>query len=580
MTRENLSASPKWSVWLSNSGLSFVLDVEGTILAASSCELLGVPLDARALVGKPLLPLLTEHAGLALPDGLADATRSALERLRSGARAQTTPVFGHEAVVSAAASGEGSRRFLRALLVPHYGRERELTWISFTLEDVTHLAGLVGDGAGHVGDDLRAMRDELEAKVQQRTSELEHTNGELLRVIGEQLKTERALQRSQEQLQHAQRLEAVGRLAGGIAHDFNNLLSVVLGYSISLADELAEGSTMRADLEEIRRAGERAAELTQQLLAFGRQQVLEPRVLDLNEVVQRVERMIRRILGEDIELVTLASQPLWRIKVDPGQLEQVILNLVINARDAMPGGGRLTIETANAEFDEEYAQLHLGAAAGSHVVLAVTDTGIGMDKEIQSHVFEPFFTTKEKGKGTGLGLSTVFGIVKQSGGHIWLYSEPGRGTTFKVCFPRSAESVSGPPPQLPRRQSIPTGHETVLLVEDDAQLRALARTVLARHGYRVLDAPHPEAALELSQAHAAQIALLVTDVVMPQMSGRDLAERVLAHRPKIKVLYMSGYTDHAIVHNGILDPGVSFIQKPITPEAFARKVRQVLDGTG
>jgi signal transduction histidine kinase len=414
--------------------------------------------------------------------------------------------------------------------------------------------------------------------VQQRTAELERANEELLRVIAEQLKTEKALQRSQEQLQHAQRLEAVGRLAGGIAHDFNNLLSVVLGYSMSLAAELPEDSPVRADVEEIQRAGERAAELTQQLLAFGRQQVLEPRVLDLNDVMVHVERMIRRILGEDIELITIPARSLWKVKVDPGQIEQVILNLVINARDAMPNGGRLTIETGNMLFDDDYAQVNLGAAPGQHVTLTVTDTGTGMDKETQAKIFEPFYTTKEKGKGTGLGLSMVFGIVKQSGGHVWVYSELGKGTMFKLCFPRTVEVGDSLPPPSAAATPMPRGTETVLLVEDDAQLRALARTILVRQGYHVLDAPNPTEALAISIGFAGSIALLVTDVVMPQMNGRELARKLSATRPDTKVLYMSGYTDNAIVHHGILDAGVAFMQKPLTPAVFARKVRQVLDG--
>jgi two-component system cell cycle sensor histidine kinase/response regulator CckA len=579
VSRESLSANPKWSVWLSNDTEQLVLDGSGSIMSASACGLHGLPIETRALVGRPVLDVLAEHAAVRLPPGLPAAVGVALDRLRSGGGVQVTDVFSQQ-LAPAADGGETPRRFVRAVLTPLYDAERKLNAICFTLEDVTHLAGLVGDGEHPPADDLRAIRDALEAKVQRRTAELERANSELLRVIAEQLKTEKALQRSQEQLQHAQRLEAVGRLAGGIAHDFNNLLSVVLGYSISIIDELPEGEPLRADVEEIRRAGERAAELTHQLLAFGRQQVLEPQVLDLNHVMLRVDRMIRRILGEDVELVTLAARPLWKVKVDPGQIEQVIMNLVINARDAMPAGGRLTVETGNVEFDEEYAHVHLGAAPGQHVVLAVTDTGVGMDKETQGHVFEPFFTTKEKGKGTGLGLSTVFGIVKQSGGHIWLYSEPGKGTTFKVCFPRSAEAHDSMRAALPLAQPIPRGHETVLLVEDDAQLRALARTILVRHGYQVLDAPTPAEALSVCEGFSSRIALLVTDVVMPQMSGRELAQRVLERRPKIKVLYMSGYTDNAIVHNGILDAGVAFLQKPLTPDAFARKVRQVLDGNG
>jgi len=426
------------------------------------------------------------------------------------------------------------------------------------------------------GEELARLRESLEASANARTAELEHANAELLREIAEHIKTEKALQRTQEQLSHSQRLEAIGQLAGGIAHDFNNLLSVVLGYSGTIASDLPPDHPLQADVEEIRRAGERAAELTRQLLAFGRRQVLEPRVLDLNEVVVRVDRMIRRTIGDDIELVTMPGDPLWQVKVDPGQIEQVILNLVINARDAMPGGGTLTIETHNIAFDQDYADAHVGASAGPHVVLAVSDTGIGIPKDVQPRIFEPFFTTKEVGKGTGLGLATVFGIIKQSGGHIWFYSEVGRGTTFKLCFPRSTEPLATPDARPGPIVSAPRGHATILLVEDDPQLRAMARTILVRQGYQVLDAPDAAEALTLSARFSGEIALLLTDVVMPKMSGRELARALLETRPRTKVLYMSGYTDNAIVHNGVLDPGVCFLQKPITPDTLAHKVHEVL----
>ena len=394
--------------------------------------------------------------------------------------------------------------------------------------------------------------------------------------LAERKRAERALSLAEEQLRQAQKMEAIGRLAGGVAHDFNNLLSIILSYSTVLIDDMKPNDPIRADLEEIRKAGERAANLTRQLLAFSRQQVIEPRILDLNEVVSGMDGMIRRLVREDVELKTIPGA-LGRVKADPGHIEQVIINLVVNARDAMPDGGRLTIETANADLDETYAREHLGVTAGPHVMLAVSDSGSGMDKATQERIFEPFFTTKGIGKGTGLGLSTVFGIVKQSGGSVWVYSEIGKGTTFKVYLPRTDEVGAAFRPRV--QAASLRGSETILLVEDEDQLRVVARGILLRNGYHVLDARHGGEALLLCEKHEGTIHLLLTDVVMPQMSGRELATRLSAIRPETRVLYMSGYTDEVIVHHRVLDAGITLLQKPLTPDVLLRKVREVLDPT-
>jgi PAS domain S-box-containing protein len=380
----------------------------------------------------------------------------------------------------------------------------------------------------------------------------------------------------EEQLRQAQKMEAIGRLAGGVAHDFNNLLTVILTNSFTLAGDMPSHDPRRMELEEIQRAAERAAELTRQLLAFSRQQVMQPRVLNLNDVVLDVERMLRRLIGEHIELTVRPSAVAARVRVDRSQIEQVIFNLAINARDAMPEGGKLTIETGEVQLDEEYARGHYNVTSGPHVMLAVTDTGVGMDRATQDRIFEPFFTTKEHGKGTGLGLSTVFGVVQQSGGHLWVYSEPGRGSTFKVYLPRCDEPNT-PVTDRPAPAPFARTSRTLLLVEDDEMVRRVTVGVLRRAGYHVLEAANAGEALLLCEQYPGRIHLLLTDVVMPRMSGRQLASRLTAVRGEMKVLFMSGYTDNAIVHHGVLDAGLDFLQKPFTPVALLEKVGQILE---
>lgn len=399
------------------------------------------------------------------------------------------------------------------------------------------------------------------------------------RDLTERKKAESRLRELEEQFRQAQKLETIGRLAGGIAHDFNNMLSAIIGYSEMILRSLREGDPLRRDIEQIRKAAERSAELTRQLLAFSRRQVFELKVVNLNSIIKNMEDMLRRLIGEDIALQTILPEGLWNVKVDPGQIEQVIMNLVVNARDAMPNGGTLTIDTTNVVLDEEYASRHVGVQPGEYVMLAVSDTGCGMTEEVKSHLFEPFFTTKEKGKGTGLGLSTVYGIVKQSGGNIWVYSEPGRGTTFKIYLPRSLEK----PDVVKTRKAfdkLDTGTETILVVEDEPMLRGLARRILELAGYRVLEASNAQEALAVFEKNAQAVDLVITDVVMPGMSGKELAKRLEQMAPGLKVLFTSGYTENAIVNHGVLEPGVDFIQKPFTPSALARKVREVLGPWG
>ena len=404
----------------------------------------------------------------------------------------------------------------------------------------------------HAEQALQAANDQLEARIEARTQELRDTQGQLLQT---------------------QKMEAIGALAGGIAHDFNNLLTVILGYTELLLRTVPKVDPAWNRIEHVHAAGQRASALTRQLLAFSRKQVLKPEILDVNEVTGRMDDMLRRLIGENIDLHTELRPGLHPVKFDPGQIEQIIMNLVVNARDAMPNGGQLTIETANVDLDHEYARTHVDATPGPHVMIAITDSGIGMDAETQRRIFEPFFTTKELGKGTGLGLSTVYGIVKQSGGNIWVYSESGRGSTFKVYLPRADEArpAAGPRAEGPVDLG---GTETILVVEDEDPVRTFIREVLEGAGYTVLDAADADRAVKIFGDNGRRIDLLLTDVVLPGGSGRALVDTLSARRRDLKVVFMSGYTDDAIVRHGVLDPGTMFLEKPITAQRLLGKIRE------
>ena len=395
-------------------------------------------------------------------------------------------------------------------------------------------------------------------------------------LFAEDITERRALE---QQLRQAQKMEAVGRLAGGIAHDFNNLLMVISGYSEFLLERIGSDPEMKAHAQEIANAAGRATSLTRQLLAFSRKQMLAPKIVDLNSVVTENVKMLTRLIGEDIDLVMVPGTDIGAVKADPGQIEQVIMNLAVNARDAMPHGGKLTIETANVTLDANYARFHAPVKPGDYVMLAISDTGVGMDADTQAHIFEPFYTTKGL-KGTGLGLSTVYGIVKQSEGYIWLYSEAGKGTSFKIYLPRfsaTGEALATQPALAAEADQPSPGHETILLVEDEENLRRLARQYLENQGYNMIDAPDGSIAIQISQAHKGPIHLLLTDVIMPGMNGRELANKVSPTRPEMRVLYMSGYTENHIGHNGTLDQGITLLQKPFTLPALKAKVREMLD---
>ena len=528
---------------------------------------------------------LAEPAVGAIVVNFRDVTerRTAEAALRESEERYRTLVEGVRDIIFAL-SPEGTIASLNPAFETITGLRRE-EWVGQPFERLVHpedlplaleLLGRVVRGELRPASQFRVRTAKGDYRVGEFSATPQLHEGRLVGILGIGRDVTERVQLEQ-QLRQAQKMEAVGRLAGGIAHDFNNILTAITGYADLLLEDLGATDPRRQDADEIHKAADRAAGLTRQLLAFSRQQVLQPTVLEVNKLVSDLEKMLRRLLGEDVELGTRLAPTTGRVKADPGQLEQVIMNLAVNARDAMPNGGKLTLETGNVDLDEAYAADHYPARAGPFVMLAVSDTGIGMSEETQAHMFEPFFTTKEKGKGTGLGLATVYGIIKQSGGFIWVYSEVGRGTTFKLYLPRVEELAerASPAAQAPARAA--RGTETVLVVEDEAPVRSVARQVLERHGYRVLEAPSAEAALDIVTRYSGTIHLLLTDVVMPGLNGRELAGRLAGLRPDAKVIFMSGYTDDAVTRHGVLEPGSAYVQKPFTPDAIARKVREVLD---
>jgi two-component system, cell cycle sensor histidine kinase and response regulator CckA len=543
---------------------------------------------------------LADHAGLAIENGrlyqLAEEARRAAEEAREAMRRSQVAQLQIE---------QRLQRTLNEMREGYTILSRDLRYVYVNDAGAAHTHLSREQLLGHTPMDLypgftgskihQALVAAVERGERQRVEEeFVHSDGELgyfelniqpvpegLVVLSidqtERRRAERRRDSLEEQLRQSQKMEAIGRLAGGIAHDFNNVLSVILGYSDQILSDTAPSEPWRDDLVEVQSAAKRAADLTRQLLTFSRQQLIEPAVLDLNEVLLGVERMLGRVLGEQLALEILPAAQLGRVRADRGSVEQLLMNLAVNARDAMPKGGKLTIETANATVDDAFARQHVGSKPGEYVFLGVTDTGIGMDPATRARIFEPFFTTKALGKGTGLGLSTVHGIVQQSGGAVYVYSEPGHGTTFKIYLPRVDAELEAYQP--PRPSGLLHGSETVLLVEDERAVRGVARRILERQGYKVLAVDTPAGAMATSNDYVGDIQLLVTDVVMPGWSGIELAGQLKHRRPGLKVLFMSGYTDGAVVSHGVLEQGAAFLQKPFTSELLASKVRAVLDAS-
>jgi signal transduction histidine kinase len=588
LIEEGLSPEPDFrTLFESAPGLYLALSPALTIVAVSDAYLHATMTAREAILGRPLFDVFPDNPSDPDASGVGNL-RASLERVLLHARPDAMAVQKYDIRRPEAEGGGFEVRYWSPVNSPVLSKSGEVRYIIHRVEDVTAFVRLkeLENEQNRLNTELRTRAGSMEAEIYRRAQEIQEANRQL-RMFQNELESRveartrqlhqanEALQKSEEQLRQSQKLEAVGRLAGGIAHDFNNLLSVILSYSDLLLNEFGSTSPHFEAVDEIRKAGERAADLTHQLLAFSRQQLLDPQILDLNATLTGVGKMLTRVLGEDVDLRIALAPDLAMVKADKSQIEQVIMNLVVNARDAMPKGGKLTIETANVLFDEACGGEHEGTAPGHYVMLAVSDTGIGMDETTQARIFEPFFTTKEPGRGTGLGLSTVFGIVKQSRGSIGVHSEPGSGATFKVYLPRAlgAPHVDEAPPGTREAH----GTETILLVEDEAQVRTVATGILRKIGYTVLVASNGADALRICRECKTEVHLLLTDVVMPKMNGRELAESVAQLFPNVKLLFMSGYASDSILQHGDLGLRAGFLQKPLTPSALTAKVREVLD---
>ena len=566
-------------------GLYLVLDPGLTIVAVSGAYLAATLTRREEILGRDIFEVFPDNPDDPDATGVANLGAS-MQRVLTLGRPDAMAVQKYDIQRPHSLGGGFEERYWSPVNSPVLAVDGKVRFIVHRVEDVTDFVRLreAHRAQGELTNELRDQAARMEAEVFRRAQELQETNRQLRALQAElefrvQVRTNElqqaheALRISEEHLRQAQKMEAVGRLAGGIAHDFNNLLTVVL----SGAERLEQKLGSDRNLEAIQRAAERAAHLTGQLLAFSRQQILAPRTSDLDAILEGLQPILNRILGEDIELETHSAKDLRRIFADPGQIEQVIMNLVVNARDAMPEGGKLILETANVDFDDRYARDHPGMSPGPHVMLAVSDTGFGMDPGTQARVFDPFFTTKPRGKGTGLGLATVFGIVKQSGGHIWLYSEVGIGTTFKVYFPEIHIGEQTSPADAETAVVVDEGgDETVLLVEDEEQVRAMTAETLRGAGYTVLEARNGDEALGVCTRHQDRIDLLLTDVIMPGMNGRRVSDVATSIRSDLAVLFMSGYTDEAILRHGVIEANIPFLQKPFTPSRLRMKVREVL----
>ncbi|HEU4726050.1 MAG TPA: ATP-binding protein [Candidatus Eisenbacteria bacterium] len=562
-------------------GCYLVLAPDFSIVAVSDAYLDATMTRRNEILGRNIFDVFPDNPADPAATGVANL-RSSLTRVLHDRRPDTMAVQKYDIRRPGGAEGDFEERFWSPINSPVTGPDGKVAFIIHRVEDVTEYVRLKGEEAerNRQNEALHSKATEMEAEVHNRARELQRANEELrdLKEALEERVAERTaeLMRATEQVRHAQKMEAIGQLAGGVAHDFNNLLTAIMGYAHLSAKRFAGDETALRDIEQILRASERAAILTRQLLAFSRRDVLQPKLLDLNAVIADTGAMLRRLIGENIELVTVPRDGLWPVRADGGHLEQVIMNLSVNARDAMPQGGRLTIETSNVELGEIYAGEKIGLPPGDYVLLAVSDNGEGMDEETKARIFEPFFTTKGAGSGTGLGLSTVYGIVQQWGGAIQVYTDPGWGSSFKVYFPRASGAVeTAHRPSEPGE--FPQGTETVLLAEDQDAVAAVIVTTLRLCGYNVLVARNGIDAMAVSQDHNGPIHLLITDIVMPAISGHELAERFRQERPEAKTLFISGYTEHGFSAQRLREWRASFLAKPFSPDAIARRVRELLD---